>query len=210
MHLKSHLLRRLRGDTYDGVEDPLPLDQQDRINIQYNRIFSHATASFNYTSYDVRREQDTININTHRRDVLLRSYDDDEVHPYWYARVLGIYHARVYLDQAVAPVRMDFLWVRWFGRDADWEGGPSSLRLDRIGFVPESAPNAFGFVDPANVIRAAHLVPTFSLGKTRSLLRPSMMRDSRDGDWVNYYVMRQVFLSQSQPRRNVYLFGQYT
>lgn len=165
--------------------------------IQHNRIYTHATARFNYTTYDVRRDQDTINTNTRRRDVLLRSYEDEDDadgNPYWYARVLGVYHARVFFPNSRTPKRMDFLFVRWFGRDPEWVGGPHSLRLDRIGFVPYDSPDPFGFVDPANVIRGCHLIPAFALGKTVDLLPPSFARDSLEGDWVNYYVMRYVVI----------------
>lgn len=190
------MARRNRGDTYDGKEDVLSDEEITGIVIQHNRLYAHATARFNYTTYDVRREQDTINVKSGRRDILLRSYEDEadsDGHPYWYARVLGVYHARVFFPSSTIPRRMDFLFVRWFGRDPDFSSGPGSLRLDRIGFVPEDSPNPFGFVDPANVLRSCHLVPTFIEGKTRDLLSPSIARDSSEGDWTNYYVMRYVF-----------------
>ncbi|RDB17802.1 hypothetical protein Hypma_000674 [Hypsizygus marmoreus] len=59
----------------------------------------------------------------------------------------------------------------------EWRGGPATLRLDRVGFVPGDDPDAFSFIDPALVIRACHLVPAFSLGRTFRLLRPSVARD---------------------------------
>jgi hypothetical protein len=90
------------------------------------------------------------------------------------------------------PARMEFLHVRWFGRDPDWLSGPGALRLDRIGYVPDSDDEAFGFLDPTHVLRACHLIPAFALGKTTALLGPSKHRDSNEGDWVNYYVMRYV------------------
>lgn len=150
----------------------------------------------------MRRDQDTINVNTRRRDILLRSYedeDDSDGHPYWYARVFGVYHARVYFPDSRIPKRMEFLFVRWLGRDPEWAGGPSSLRLDRVGFVPHGCPDPFGFVDPSNVIRGCHLVPTFTLGKTTELLPPSFARDSSEGDWVNYYVMRCAVYATAVP-----------
>jgi len=43
----------------------------------------------NHTTYDLRREQDTINPST-RADIMVLSHKDERTHPYWYARVLGI------------------------------------------------------------------------------------------------------------------------
>lgn len=170
--------------------------QLSTVNIQHQRIHQHATATFNFTTYNVLRDQDTINSNTERHFVMLKSDETDEegvpAHPYWYARVLGVYHANVYHRNERSPRRCDFLWVRWLGRDPEWDSGPRHLRLDRVGYVPEDYPEAFGFLDPAHVLRACHLIPAFALGKTTSLLRPSTARDSEDGDWTNYYVMRYI------------------
>ena len=164
------------------------------MNIQHNTIFSHATARFNYTTYDVRRHYDTINCKNTRRDVMLRACDDAQ-HPFWYARVFGVYHTNVYFGRNGHPERVDFLFVRWFGRDPDWKGGPASLRLDRIGWVPENDPSgAFGFVDPARVVRACHLIPAFAHGKTTQLVHSSQTWDTSSGDWVNYYVSRSVLV----------------
>jgi len=127
---------------------------------------------------------------------MLRACDDAQSqHPFWYARVLGIYHANVYFGECFRshPERIEFLFVRWFGHDPDCAGGPAAHRLDRIGWVPEhDASGAFGFLDPACVLRACHLIPAFAEGKTTRLLGPSRMRDSQSGDWVNYYVSRSV------------------
>lgn len=168
-----------------------------RVIIHNNFLFSHATARFNFTGYDVRRDQDAINVNSDRRDIVIPSFEPshdangEPTHPYWYAHILGIYHANIHFDNSQMPERMDFLWVRWFGQDPDWKGGPSSLRLDRIGFVSSHETEAFGFLDPSLVIRACHLIPAFTHGRTYNLLAPSFARKT-DGDWQNYYVMRHV------------------
>ncbi|KAI0076620.1 hypothetical protein K474DRAFT_1578014, partial [Panus rudis PR-1116 ss-1] len=48
----------------------------------------------------------------------------------------------------------------------------------------------FGFVDPADVTGAAHLIPDFTRGRTAELLPPSIIRreDDNDEDWDGYYV----------------------
>ena len=65
------------------------------------------------------------------------------------------------------------------------------MKLDRIGYVCEDDPSgAFGFLDPALVVRACHLIPAFAYGRTTSLLGPSVARDSLTGDWESYYISR--------------------
>ncbi|KAJ7076247.1 hypothetical protein B0H15DRAFT_790815 [Mycena belliarum] len=193
--LQDHLYARMQGIDSTEAAD-LTSDQRSVVNIQHQRIHQHATAAFNFTRYDVQRDQDTINSSTGRRYVMVKSNETDEdglaPHPYWYARVLGVYHANVYHPAARVPRRYEFLRVRWFGRDPDWDSGPRHLALDRVGYVPEDVPEAFGFLDPALVLRSCHLIPAFSLGKTTTLLQSSTARDSDEGDWVNFYVMRFV------------------
>ncbi|KAH7919092.1 hypothetical protein BV22DRAFT_1185026, partial [Leucogyrophana mollusca] len=198
--LKAHLLAQLRGIPMAGDEIEFTRNELNEINIQFGHIFPHATARFHYTSYDVHREQDTINVNGQRRYIMLRSNKDtadgELAYPYWYAKVLGIYHANVFYKNERKPHRMEFLWVRWFGCDPKWTSGASALRLDRIGFIPagntaEFGP-AFGFVDPQHILRACHIIPAYSQGRTTKLLGRSGARDLPDGDWLNYYVMRFV------------------
>ncbi|EJD46540.1 hypothetical protein AURDEDRAFT_44685, partial [Auricularia subglabra TFB-10046 SS5] len=123
--------------------------------------------------------------------MLLSDEDGDNAHPFWYAKVLGIFHVDVSQESICPkPTRQDVLFVRWFGCDPEFAGGWKARRLDRIGFIPASDPDAFGFVDPAIVIRACHLIPAFAHGRTTDLLGPSSIRDHPDGDWRYYYVDR--------------------
>ena len=69
---------------------------------------------------------------------------------------------------------MDLLWVRWFGRELGYASGWDTRRLHRLGFIPHDQPDAFGFLDPADVIRGIHLIPAFAHG--------------HDEEWVYYYV----------------------
>jgi hypothetical protein len=162
------------------------------VTIQHHTIFSHATATLNYTSYDVTEDHDSIKS---RQDIMLRACDNGH-HSFWYARVLGIYHTNVFFGgrPATRSARTyGFFFVRWFGYDPEWQGGPGMCKLDRIGWVPENDPSgAFGFLDPARVIRACHLIPAFTYGKTTDLLALSQARDFSTVDWVNYYVSRYV------------------
>ncbi|KAJ7581570.1 hypothetical protein C8J56DRAFT_1102833, partial [Mycena floridula] len=174
--LKTHLLTRLSGTLLVGDEPKYTNDELNQIDLDKDLIYPHATAAFNYTTYDVRRDHDTINTNTTRCDVMVAANDETDYniyqHQFWYARVHGVFHANVLHGSFPRQkTRMEFLFVRWFGSDPDWTGGPSSLRLDRVGFVAQDDPSgAFGFLEPDKVIRACHLIPAYSLGKTHALL----------------------------------------
>jgi hypothetical protein len=117
-------------------------------------------------------------------------------HPYWYTRVIKIFHVNVryYGDKAPARrelKRMDVLFMCWFSRDlVSHVGGFAARRLHHIGFLDESDPDAFSFIDPSIVVRGVHLIPTFSLGRTGNWLRPLFVRleEDQDKDWVGFYV----------------------
>ena len=159
-----------------------------------DRIYRHKVLRINYTTYDVRRSQDSLNPRTHG-DIMVLS-DDDVTHPYWYARIVGIFHAMVVKTGPKAksrePKKMEFLFVRWFGLDYEELGGWKAKKLHQIGFV--EGDGAFGFVDPADVIRAVHLIPRFTQGRTKEMLGPSFARSilDKDEDWVRYYVNMYV------------------
>lgn len=95
-NLKDHILARLLGHVSDGIERSYTDDEHDSVEIICNRIYKHKAMRVNYTTYDMRREQDTINPRT-RPDIMLLSYEDEgkSYHPYWYARALGIFHVNI-------------------------------------------------------------------------------------------------------------------
>ncbi|KAA1479425.1 hypothetical protein DENSPDRAFT_862027 [Dentipellis sp. KUC8613] len=206
--LKDHLLRRISNEPYEGEEQTFSTTEQEGLQFINNRLYRHKVLRINYTSYDMRRNQDSLNPRTHA-DVMVLAHDNDSstnaIHSYWYARILGVFHVNISYSGGLGagPVeskRMDFLWVRWFGRDIDSEAGWQAQRLPRIGFVPSSDPDAFGFLDPQDVIRAAHLIPAFHHGHTEELLPgPSIARPKGDdADWqyfyVNIFVDRDMFM----------------
>ena len=45
----------------------------------------------NYTTYDVRHDQDTISTGNHHDVMVLSGESEAGAHPYWYAHVLGIF-----------------------------------------------------------------------------------------------------------------------
>ena len=146
----------------------------------------------------MRRDQDVLKPHNHA-DFMILASEDQTNYPYWYGRIIGIFHANVVYNgeestqRSDKPQKMQFLWVWWFGRDlgSRYRDGWRARHLPRIGFVPHDDPGAFGFLDPSLVVRAIHAIPAFSLGRTDLLLpSPSVARltQDKDEDWAMYYV----------------------
>src|SRR5262245_49781074 len=171
--------------------------ERDSVHFKNDCMYRHHLARFNYTTYDVRRAQDVINPGTSHRDILLlaKNVEDCSDHPFLYARVIGIYHVNVVytglgmLDYEARKI--DFLWVRWFkynGRSVRWE----DLKLDSIRFPPMAMSGSFGFVDPKDVLRGCHIIPTFAKRKVHKD-EVALSRLAGDAhDWSCYYVDRCV------------------
>jgi hypothetical protein len=114
-------------------------------------------------------------------------------HPYWYARVLGIYHMETWLIDGGEPVKhhLEVLWVRWLAPLKSHRSGMKRARLPKVAFVEESDLDAFGFLDPSQVIRGTHLIPAFASGRGTSSLRygKSLARPGGEpDDWEEQYV----------------------
>lgn len=196
LHLKDHLLSRLIGNIDAGQEPEYTPAERASIIINKNRIFRHHVMHVNYTTYDLRRDQDSINPQTHT-DVMVLFGETEEncatPHPYWYARVIGIFHAQVLhvgpQSKSSELHHMEFLFVRWFGRDPDYSAGWKLKKMHRLGFVSEDL--LFGFLDPMHVVRGVHLIPGFAHGRTCDMLGPSKVArplSSTDDDWQYFYV----------------------
>jgi len=191
------LLARFRGVQYLGEDLVFSDDDQDMLIIAEEKIYEHKVLRVNYTTYDRRREQDSITA-THP-DVMVLSQETDEVrHPYWYARVIHIFHVNIRYygegNNGEALKRFDVLFVRWFGRATHLPSGFAARRLPKVGFLHEDDPDAFGFLDPNDVIRGVHMIPSFRQGTTEELLGPSFVRRESDDDqdWNFYDVNMSV------------------
>ncbi|RDB27548.1 hypothetical protein Hypma_003878 [Hypsizygus marmoreus] len=216
--LKGHLLPRLecilqaefQGNANDSLDPSLLYFNKDT-------IYRHNILRINYTTYDVRRNQDSINPNTDHKDIMLLR---DKVvststtshrtrtttrkaplhHQYRYGRVLGIYHVNIIYGGLVSGKvshkvhRMEFLWIRWFElvKDVPVDRGWSTGQLDQLRFSRINHEGAFGFVDPEQVLRACHVIPGFSSGKLHpdNIGLSKLAQDSKD--WTLYYVNRFV------------------
>jgi hypothetical protein len=114
-------------------------------------------------------------------------------HPYWYARVLGIYHTEAWLDtgSSIERHQIEALYVRWLAPLTDHKSGMNYARLPKVAFVEEGDRDAFGFLDPGQVIRSAHLIPAFTSGRGTTSLRQGESFARQGGevdDWEAYYV----------------------
>ena len=63
--LKAHLLTRLPGreDFANGHEPTM--DEVASVRIAHDRMYAHKVMRINYDTYDMRRDQDSINPDTH-------------------------------------------------------------------------------------------------------------------------------------------------
>ncbi|KAJ7131818.1 hypothetical protein C8R43DRAFT_1133491 [Mycena crocata] len=197
--LKDHLLSRLLNRDFDGDEAEYTEEQRNTVRICQHKIFPVQTMRVNFTTYDMRRDQDIINPRTHPNVMVLSPETAANSHPFWYARVLGIFHLEVIHTGSESrngsAQHMEFLWVRWYGTEPGYRSGFKAARLPKIGFVPDSDEYAFGFLDPSLVLRGCHIVPAFAAGRTSSLLSlaPGQTSSARpvgeDDDWENFYVI---------------------
>ena len=160
-------------------------------------MFQHLEIHFNYTTYDVRRASDVIRPSKpERANIMVLAPQDSVLHPanpeiakshFIYARVLGVYHVQAIYEgpgsPGYSPGRFDFLWVRWYELGDE---PPYSLRS--LTFLPCLAMSTFDFVDPEDVVRAAHIVPAFCDGKRNEASWSPIAGDGND--WCRYYVGR--------------------
>lgn len=185
------------GLAFNGEEHDFTAQQRSHVEIVKDRVYRHKILRVNYTTYDMRRDQDSINPSNHA-DIMVLNPGEDSIprkkqHPYWYARVCGVFHANARYTGpgtiAKDTRRVEFLWVRWFGVDPDFRAGFLPQRLHRVGFT--DGPRAITFLNPDLVLRSVHLIPAFAHGKTEYLGSSVIRRElpQRDiADWTYYYV----------------------
>lgn len=190
LKLKDHLLRRILGTE----EEDFTADDHCTIFISRNQLYLHNTLRINYTTYNCRRDQDSINPRT-TSDIMTLSERPNSDHPYLYGRIIKIFHVVVQhmgpQSMSTAYKQMDVLWVRWYALDEEFCAKFFAKRLHRVGFIDTDTDAAFGFLEPERVIRAVHLLPVFFLGQTGGILPATSLarRDNEEGlDYHRYYV----------------------
>jgi len=193
--LKDFAFCKILNQEYDFDEVSFTEAERATITFVKNKIYQHKVMQVNYTTYDMRREQDSLNPCTHANIMVFSQEKEPDAHPYWYACIIGIYHTLVRHESSPDPIPIEFLFVRWYGLDLDRTSrfGWKMRRLLKVGFVPDdpdAGSSAFGFLDPAQVIQGVHLILSFAEGLTGDLLQPSFARLEHEGDldWRCYYV----------------------
>ena len=91
--MKDHLLSRLIDPEDEHGYPSFTNEDRSNVILLNNRIFCHKVLRVNFTTYNLRRAQDSINPRTHGDVMVLSDEDDPEnTHPYWYARIISIFH----------------------------------------------------------------------------------------------------------------------
>ena len=114
--LQDHLFGRLIGREFDAdMHEEFTDSDRNSIRFVGSKIYSIQTCHIYYTSYDLQQQCDMINPHTHP-DIMLHSPVDEEgAEPYWYARVLGVFHVNVWAENLVIPgARNSGVWI-FFG-----------------------------------------------------------------------------------------------
>jgi hypothetical protein len=178
---------------YDHLRERLfsGANEDTRVFIQGDTLHEHPLLTIGYTTYDLKRERDSIHLNFGNPAAMVYSPTSQGAEPWLYAHIVAVYHLFVCTTIDPEPKRLELLWVRWMERSSSQLGGANANQYTRVSFTPRSSipGESFGFVDPSHVIRACHLIPAFNLGRTRDRLGPSMVRDPK-GDWCAFYTNR--------------------
>jgi hypothetical protein len=160
---------------------------QDGLVIKNDRLYSHKKMSMHYTTYDIRRGLDVINLPSGKCDIMVSSCHAN--YPFRYARVIGIFHV-ITSTPSTSEQHFDLLWVRWFESVQDLD---KDVHLDVVRFESNLG-KQFGFLNPGDVIRACHIIPDWSHG----LVPPSQQHvnkwkgSSEARDYQFYYVNKYV------------------
>ncbi|KAG2078884.1 hypothetical protein BDR04DRAFT_997452, partial [Suillus decipiens] len=77
-------------------EDKFSDEDQSQIILTNNQLFKYTIMHINYTTYDLRQEQDSMNLRTHADIMMLSHKKDEDQHPYWYAWIIiKVFHINV-------------------------------------------------------------------------------------------------------------------
>jgi hypothetical protein len=165
--------------------------------LKHDRFYKHNTMHINYTTYDVQQGEDIIHTGSSHCDIMMLNsafVEDPSEHPFCYAHIISIFHANVvYLGEQNLDYhsqRLDFLWVRWYNVEGIWSGW-KTRQLDRVYFPPMTGNvDAFGFLDPADVLRGCHAIPAFSRGQVHPDGKLFSKLSQDQNDWFAYYIGR--------------------
>ncbi|KIN97561.1 hypothetical protein M404DRAFT_160169, partial [Pisolithus tinctorius Marx 270] len=113
--------------------------QHSALIIIKNHLYRHNVLHVNFTTYDLHRDHDSLNPHTHA-DIMVLSHETEEnPHPYWYTRIIAIFHLEVHYNgpelNNCSTRRIDVLWVHWFTHDKNFKAGWSVKHLPQVGFI---------------------------------------------------------------------------
>lgn len=210
VQLLDHALARLRKEEYGWDLLTYPPSEYQHLKLHKNQLYTHKVLQVNFVAHDTQQKHDTVKpflrFSTSSRSkivarappksaIMLAASPEDKAaggHAFVYARVLAILHIDAW-DSASLPSissrrrRLDILWVRWLGVKAV-PSRRNAPALNTVGYMEGSQLGTFGFVDPADVIRGAHLIPRFKEGRSADLLSHSFCQDDeKEGDWASYW-----------------------
>ena len=174
-----------------------PMRELGYVHIVNDRIYDHKTMRVNYSTYDLQRDYDIINPSKHANIMTVSPLFDpnssaaSDGHPFRYARVMGIYHSDVVYfspstNSSVAE-SLEFVLVHWYRRDTSYKAGFKQGRLHRLQPMEPEDPDAFGFLDPDDIIRGCHLIPAFAHGSEAGASLPGFPNSGKRA-WKFYYV----------------------
>ncbi|KAJ3504239.1 hypothetical protein NMY22_g17988 [Coprinellus aureogranulatus] len=196
--LKRHLLRRI-VEMLGYRPDSVPGSQFYNVVLADDRIYKHRLLRVYYTTYDVRRAEDVIHIDTPQCNVMVLNGDYrketwESEHPYLYGKCLGAYHANVsfvgFLPDGTRNYeerRIDFVWVHWYKHIP----ASAEFSLERLALLPLDDPTALGFIHPADILRGVHIIPRFSANKKPAHPESRWVGVKVQEDtWNEYYINR--------------------
>ena len=178
------------------------------VQIVGKRLEQRHTVTIYYTTCDLRRGSDKINMNG--RPYVIALSCNDSSHPYMHARVLGIYRVKVLHPTMAKPAIMDVLWVHWPQVDHTHRAGWKAKRLYRVKFVSSLEDGAFGFIDPDDVVRGAHFIPCFKEGWSPSATSVSKWDYAPKANWKYYYVNQWVACKRLKRSTRTWLANEST
>ncbi|KAJ3521791.1 hypothetical protein NMY22_g12164 [Coprinellus aureogranulatus] len=202
-NLKQHFFRRFLLATYpdfngESLEEVAQELDWSNLVLKDDRLYTHRIMRIKYTTYDARRDEDIIHLETDQSNIMMlnreHSYGHPS-HPYTYGKVIAIIHTDVGFVGDIGRQgssytfrSMEVLWVRKYRMLPS--SGPEGLALDEAELVAIDEPGSHTLIDPVEVVRACHIVPDFTRGprypdgKGKSII-------AGDGkDYQSYFINR--------------------
>ncbi|TFK94497.1 hypothetical protein K466DRAFT_476226 [Polyporus arcularius HHB13444] len=171
--LDTHIFQRLEALAGRPTSREPTSEERRSIRVEKDLMWLHKVMRVNWTSYDMRRDQSSVNPRTHP-DIMMLAPPDSS-HPYLYARIVTVFHVNAFRIEAADTEQLDtqllqVLWIRWLDLDTMRPGGFERMRPHRVKFA-SAGDEPFGFISPEQVLRGVHIVPAphYGLADTPSL-----------------------------------------